>query len=75
MKPVSTIVGIALIALGVAALVWGGFEYTRETHDAELGPLKFEVEEKDRFEVPTWVGVTAVVVGTGVLVLGRRGRG
>ena len=72
MKTVQTIVGVVLIALGVAALVYGGFDYTKETHDADLGPLKFKVQETERFEIPTWVGVVAVVVGTGAIVLGRR---
>lgn len=72
MKAIRTIVGVVLIALGVAALVYGGFDYTRETHDADLGPLKFQVKERDRIEIPTWAGVTSVVVGTGVLLLARR---
>lgn len=69
---VKKVVGIALIALGVLALVYGGFSYTKETHDAELGPLSFEFQEKERVNVPVWVGVVAIVAGTGVLVVGRR---
>lgn len=68
------IIGIVLIALGLLGLVYGGFSYTRETHDAELGPLRFQLEEKERVNVPVWVGVVAVVAGAGVLLLDRRRR-
>ena len=34
------VLGIALITAGVLALVYGSFSYTRETHEAKLGPLE-----------------------------------
>ena len=72
MRTVMTILGIVLIVLGVAALVYGGFDYTKQTHEADLGPLEFHVKERDRFEIPKWVGVAAVAAGAVVLVAGRR---
>ena len=72
MKSTKTIAGLILIILGVLALIYGGFNYTKETHDAELGPLKFQVEEKDRVEIPVWLGVVGVAAGTAVLLLGKR---
>jgi uncharacterized membrane protein YidH (DUF202 family) len=71
---VRTIVAVGLIVLGLLALVYGGFSYTRETHDIDLGPLQFEVEEKERVNVPVWAGVACVVAGTGLLLVGRRRR-
>ena len=72
MNAIRTIVGVLLIALGVAALVYGGFDSTKATHHPDLGPLKFQVKERERIEIPAWAGVTSVVVGTGVLLLARR---
>ena len=46
------IVGIVLIVVGAAALAYGGFSYTKETHNAEIGPLKFSVKEKEQVNVP-----------------------
>ena len=40
------IVGIVLIVAGAVALAYGGFSYTKETHNAEIGPLKLSVKEK-----------------------------
>ena len=34
------ILGIVLIVAGALALAYGGFTYTKETHKAEIGPLK-----------------------------------
>ena len=33
-------VGIGPIAAGVLALVYGGFNYTKETHETKLGPIE-----------------------------------
>lgn len=71
---VRTIVAVGLIVLGLLALVYGGFSYTRETHDIDLGPIEFEVEEKERVNVPVWAGVAGVVAGTGLLLVGRKRR-
>lgn len=63
------IVGVVLIVAGALALAYGGFSYTKETHKAELGPLKLSVEEKERVNVPQWAGLGAIVVGVVLLVL------
>jgi drug/metabolite transporter (DMT)-like permease len=66
------ILGILLIAAGILALVYGGFSYTKETHEAQLGPLEFAVEEKERVNVPVWAGAGAIGVGVLLLVAGRK---
>jgi hypothetical protein len=33
------IVGLVLIVAGIAALGLGGFSFTRETHQAKIGPI------------------------------------
>jgi hypothetical protein len=53
--------------------VYGGFSYTKETHEADLGPLHMSVEEKQHVNVPVWAGVGAIVAGGFLLVVvGRR---
>lgn len=65
------IAGMLLIVAGVLALAYGGFTYTKETHDIDLGPLKMSVDEKERVNVPVWAGVGAILIG-GVLLVWRR---
>lgn len=66
------ILGIVLLAAGILALVYRGFSYTTETHEARLGPLQVELKEKERVDVPTWGGVVLVVAGGALLLAGAR---
>jgi hypothetical protein len=66
------IVALALIVAGVLALVYGGFSYTKETHDLKLGPIELSVKEKQTVNVPIWAGVGAIVVGGLLLVFGSK---
>ncbi len=59
--------GLVLLVLGVLALVYGGFSYRKEKGDAKIGPIKIEVTEKERVNVPLWAGVAAVAVGGALL--------
>ena len=68
----SRLAGIALITAGVLALVYGGFSYTKETHEAKLGPLELSVKDKETVSVPTWAGVAAVAAGGALLLVGGR---
>ena len=64
---------IALIVVGVLSLAYGGFSYTKETHDVKLGPLELSVKEKEDVNVPVWAGVGALLLG-GMLMYGSRAR-
>jgi uncharacterized membrane protein YidH (DUF202 family) len=63
------IVGVVLIVAGILGLVYGSFSYTKETHEAKIGPLEFQVKEKETVNVPVWAGVGAIVVGTVLLLV------
>ena len=63
------IVAILLIAAGVAGLVYGGFTYTKSTHDAKIGPFEFSVKDKETVNIPMWAGIGAIVVGGGLLLV------
>ena len=66
------ILGMALIAGGILALVYGGFTYTKETHETKIGPLTLSITDKETVNVPIWAGVGAVVIGGLILVFGSR---
>jgi hypothetical protein len=66
------IVAVVLIVAGVLALVYGGFTYKRETHDARIGPVEIEVTEKEQMDVPAWAGVALIVVGGGLLLTAKK---
>lgn len=66
------ILAVLLLAAGVLVLVYRGFSYTKESHNAKLGPLEFKLKEKGRVEIPVWAGVALVVAGAGLLLVPSR---
>lgn len=64
--------GLALIALGVLGLAYGGFTYTKKTDTAKIGPVEISVKDKETVNIPIWAGIGAIVVGAGVLVMGGK---
>jgi hypothetical protein len=63
-------VALALILGGVLSLMYGGFSYTKETHQATIGPIELSVTDKERVNIPVWAGVGAILVGGALLVFG-----
>ena len=63
------IVAVVLIVAGILGLVYGSFSYTKETHEAKIGPLQLSVKEKETVNVPVWAGVGAIVVGAVLLLV------
>jgi len=66
------VVALALIAAGILGLIYGGFTYTKNSREAKIGPLEMTLNQKETVNVPVWVGVSAVVVGAALLLVGRR---
>jgi hypothetical protein len=66
------IIAIVLIVAGVLGLAYGKFSYTKETHDAKVGPLELSVKDKETVNVPVWAGVGAIVIGAGILLAGGK---
>ncbi len=67
----SNLAAIVLIVAGVLGLAYGGFSYTKATHQADLGPLHMSLKEKQYINVPVWAGICAIVIGGVLLVRGR----
>ena len=63
--------GAVLLALGILALAYGGFTYTKNTDEVNVGPVHFSVTDKERVNIPLWAGVGVAIVG-GIL-LARKG--
>ena len=68
------IAAIVLIVAGVLGLAYGSFSYTKETHEAKLGPIELSVKEKQTVNVPVWAGVGAIVIGGVLLLVGSKKR-
>ena len=64
---------IALIVAGVLGLAFGGFTYTKETHDTKIGPIELSVKDKETVNIPIWLGAAAIIAGGLLLVVRVRG--
>lgn len=65
------LLAIVLIVAGALGLLYGGFTYTRETHEAKLGPIELSIKDKETVNVPVWAGVGAIVAGV-ILLFARK---
>jgi len=63
------LLGAALIVAGVLGLIYGGFTYTKDSHEAKLGPIEFTIKDKETVNVPIWAGVGALAAGAFLLFI------
>jgi TRAP-type C4-dicarboxylate transport system permease small subunit len=63
------LIAVILIIAGILALVFGGFSFTKEKHEAHIGSLNLSVSEKEHVNIPFWAGVAGIVVGAGLLFM------
>lgn len=68
-----SMLGIALIILGVLALAYQGFSYTVPKKAVDLGPIQVTKEEHHTIPLPPILGAIALIGGIAVLVMDRRG--
>ncbi len=66
------VAAILLIVAGVLGLVYGSFTFTKETHEAKLGPIELSVKERQTVNVPVWGGVAAIAIGGLLLLVGNK---
>jgi len=60
--------GIALIVAGALGLIYGGFTYTQNTHEAKLGPIELTVKDQKTVNIPLWAGLGAIAAGAFLLI-------
>jgi hypothetical protein len=66
------LIGVVLLVLGLLGLIYGHFEYTKETHEGQIGPFKFSVAEKETKVIPSWASIAVIVAGVVLLVVDRK---
>ena len=68
---ISSMLGIALIVLGIAALAYQGISYTTRETVIDIGPLQATAERQRTLPLPPIVGGAAVLAGVVLLLRGR----
>jgi TRAP-type C4-dicarboxylate transport system permease small subunit len=62
---------IVLMIAGGLGLLYGGFSYTKETHQTKIGPIELSVKDTERVNIPVWAGLATMVAGA-ILLLSRK---
>jgi hypothetical protein len=73
------IAAVILIALGVVALIYGGFTYTSrdkvlDDKVLDLGPIQATAEREHTLPMPPIAGAAMVAVGTVMLLIQKKRR-
>jgi hypothetical protein len=71
MKPLA-LVGVLLIVLGIAALVYQGITYTTRKTVVDIGPIHATADKDTTIPLPPIVGGAATVVGIVLLVMSAK---
>ena len=71
MKPAG-IIGIILIVIGIIALAYGGFSYTKREKVLDIGPIQATAEHKETVPFPPILGGLCLVGGIVLVIVGNR---
>ncbi len=63
-----SLIAIVLLVAGVLGLFYGGFTYSTDRHQVDLGAIQLSVDEKKSVNVPLWAGIGLLVAGSALLV-------
>ena len=68
----TTVLGIVLVVLGVLALIYQGFSYTRQEKVLDFGPIHATADTRENVPLPPIVGGLALAAGAVLLAMGAR---
>jgi hypothetical protein len=62
------ILGIVLVVLGLAGLVYGGLQWTRQENVVDVGPVKVTHDKTESIPISPVAGAVCLVAGAILLV-------
>ena len=71
-KAPAMLIGIALIALGLIALVYQGITYTTREKVVDIGPLKVTAQKEKTIPLPPILGGLVLAGGIALVVVASR---
>jgi len=69
------IVAIALVVLGIVALLYGGITYTKREKILDIGPIEATTQTRETIPLPPVLGALAIVGGIALYVVAGRKSG
>jgi uncharacterized membrane protein len=68
----ATLIGIVLVILGIFALAYQGFTYTKRDKIVDLGPIHATEDRQHTVSLPPVIGGLALVGGIVLIAVGSR---
>ena len=68
----TTVLGLLLVVLGILALAYQGFNYTRREKVLDIGPIHATADTREHVDVPPIIGGLALAAGAVLLVMGAK---
>ncbi len=72
MKSTTTIIGMLLILVGILALAYQGFTYTKHEKVAQIGDIQVTADTQKTVYFPPVLGGLSLVAGIILVVVGRK---
>lgn len=66
--------GIILIVVGAAMLIWTGFSYTKKEKVVDIGALEISADKQETVNWPPYVGGIILVAGIVIVATSSRNR-
>jgi uncharacterized membrane protein len=70
----ATVIGIALIILGIVALAYRGITYTQREKIVDIGPLQATADREKTIPLPRILGGLSLVGGIVLVIVGSKSR-
>jgi hypothetical protein len=67
-----TLIGLALVVLGILALVYQGIGYTKQKDIVDVGPIHATADQHKTIPLPPVVGAIALIGGIVLIARDRR---
>jgi uncharacterized membrane protein HdeD (DUF308 family) len=64
--------GIVLLIVGLAILVWPAIPYTDRETAVDIGPIEVQTEREREVVLPPLLGIATAASGVALMVFGRR---
>ncbi|WP_443947225.1 hypothetical protein ACJVDH_08955 [Pedobacter sp. AW1-32] len=64
--------GIILIVIGIAMLVWTGFSYTKKEKIVDAGPIQISADKEKSVNWPPYAGGIILVAGVVVFATSKK---
>lgn len=66
------LIGIVIIVIGAAMLIWTGFTYTKKEKVVDAGPLQVSVDKQKSINWPPYLGGILVIGGIVIVATAKK---